>query len=77
MFVNLLLPWFLCKHFLARGSDWHACWEKETAFFDVKRSRAWVMTGRMTHTAHHRGQLLAMLRMLGPRRTVRPPIRAG
>ena len=23
------------------------------------------MTRRMTHTAHHRGQLLAMLRMLG------------
>ena len=27
--------------------------------------RAWVMTRRMTHTAQHRGQLLAMLRMLG------------
>ena len=40
-------------------------WESETAFFDVRRSRAWVMTRRMTHTAHHRGQLLAMLRMLG------------
>jgi hypothetical protein len=25
----------------------------------------WVMTRRMTHTAHHRGQLLALLRMLG------------
>jgi uncharacterized damage-inducible protein DinB len=42
-----------------------AWWEGETAFFDVRRSRAWVMTRRMTHTAHHRGQLLAMLRMLG------------
>jgi uncharacterized damage-inducible protein DinB len=42
-----------------------AWWEAETAFFDVRRSRAWVMTRRMTHTAHHRGQLLAMLRMLG------------
>jgi hypothetical protein len=40
-------------------------WEGETTFFDVQRSRAWVMTRRMTHTAHHRGQLLAMLRMLG------------
>jgi len=40
-------------------------WEAETSFFDVRRSRAWVMTRRMTHTAHHRGQLLAMLRMLG------------
>ena len=42
-----------------------AWWEADTTFFDVRRSRAWVMTRRMTHTAHHRGQLLAMLRMLG------------
>jgi uncharacterized damage-inducible protein DinB len=42
-----------------------AWWEAETAFFDVRRSRAWVMTRRMTHTAHHRGQQLALLRMLG------------
>ena len=40
-------------------------WEEKTDFFDVRRSRAWVMTRRMTHTSHHRGQLLAMLRMLG------------
>jgi uncharacterized damage-inducible protein DinB len=40
-------------------------WEAETTFFDVRRSRAWVMTRRMTHTSHHRGQLMAMLRMLG------------
>ena len=40
-------------------------WESETTFFDIRRSRAWVMTRRMTHTAHHRGQLLALLRMLG------------
>jgi uncharacterized damage-inducible protein DinB len=40
-------------------------WEGETQFFDVKRSRAWVMTRRLTHTSHHRGQQMAMLRMLG------------
>jgi len=40
-------------------------WESETNFFDVKRSRAWVMTRRLTHTSHHRGQQMAMLRMLG------------
>ena len=40
-------------------------WEGETSFFDVKRSRAWVMTRRLTHTSHHRGQQMAMLRMLG------------
>ncbi len=41
--------------------DW---WEQLTAFFDVSRSRAWVMTRRLTHTSHHRGQQMAMLRML-------------
>lgn len=40
-------------------------WAELTAFFDVQRSRAWVMTRRLTHTAHHRGQQMAMLRMLG------------
>jgi uncharacterized damage-inducible protein DinB len=40
-------------------------WEGNTKFFDVTRSRAWVMTRRLTHTSHHRGQLMAMLRMLG------------
>jgi uncharacterized damage-inducible protein DinB len=40
-------------------------WEEPVAFFDVRRSRAWVMTRRLTHTSHHRGQQMAMLRMLG------------
>src|SRR4029079_3327168 len=40
-------------------------WEAPTKFFDVERSRAWVMTRRLTHTSHHRGQQMAMLRMLG------------
>ena len=42
-----------------------AWWEAEVNFFEVQRSRAWVMVRRMTHTSHHRGQLMAMLRMLG------------
>src|ERR1700688_2089560 len=42
-----------------------AWWEENAKFFDVQRSRAWVMTRRMTHTSHHRGQLMAILRMLG------------
>jgi uncharacterized damage-inducible protein DinB len=46
----------------AKAEDW---WESETTFFDVKRSMAWVMTRRIAHTAHHRGQQMAMLRMLG------------
>jgi uncharacterized damage-inducible protein DinB len=40
-------------------------WEELTTFFDVRRSKAWVMTRRLTHTSHHRGQQMAMLRMLG------------
>lgn len=39
-------------------------WEGETVFFDVPRSRLWVMTRRLTHTAHHRGQQTTLLRML-------------
>ncbi len=42
-----------------------AWWETETTFFDVNRTRAWVIVRRMTHTSHHRGQLTTMLRMLG------------
>jgi uncharacterized damage-inducible protein DinB len=40
-------------------------WEAETKFFDVPRTRAWVLTRRIAHTAHHRGQQMAMLRMFG------------
>ena len=47
-----------------RGKD-DEWWEDETSFFDVKRSPAWVMVRRIAHTSHHRGQLMAMLRMLG------------
>ena len=39
-------------------------WEEEVQFFDTRRSRAWVMVRRIAHTSHHRGQLIAMLRML-------------
>src|SRR5579872_2104570 len=40
-------------------------WEGNATFFDVQRSRVWIMTRRIAHTSHHRGQLMAMLRMLG------------
>ena len=39
--------------------------EEETQFFDVRRSRAWVLTRRFTHSAHHRGQLTVYLRLWG------------
>ena len=41
-----------------------AFWEQEVLFFDTPRSRAWIMVRRVAHTAHHRGQQMAMLRML-------------
>jgi uncharacterized damage-inducible protein DinB len=46
----------------AKDESW---FESETQFFNVKRSMAWVLTRRIAHTAHHRGQQMAMLRMLG------------
>ena len=41
-----------------------AFWEQEVMFFDAPRTRAWIMVRRVAHTAHHRGQQMAMLRML-------------
>ena len=46
----------------AEPAEWFA---GATRFFDVTRSRAWVLTRRLAHSAHHRGQLTAYLRLLG------------
>jgi uncharacterized damage-inducible protein DinB len=46
----------------AKDETW---WEDQARFFDVTRSRAWIITRRLNHTAHHRGQQMAILRMLG------------
>jgi uncharacterized damage-inducible protein DinB len=46
----------------AQPAEWFA---GETRFFDVPRSRAWVLTRRIAHSAHHRGQLTTYLRLLG------------
>jgi len=42
----------------------HAWWEQEVAFFDVQKSRAWVLVRRVAHTAHHRGEQTTLLRLL-------------
>jgi hypothetical protein len=42
-----------------------AWWEQHAPFFEMSRPRTWIMTRRIAHTAHHRGQQLAFLRMLG------------
>jgi uncharacterized damage-inducible protein DinB len=47
-----------------RGKE-NSWWEAEARFFDVMKAHAWIVTRRLTHTAHHRGQQMAMLRMLG------------
>ncbi|MCF6159067.1 MAG: damage-inducible protein DinB [wastewater metagenome] len=46
----------------AKNKAW---WEEEVPFFDVRRLRTWVMTRRIAHSSHHRGQLTIMLRILG------------
>jgi len=46
----------------AKSDQW---WREEAGFFDVTRSRAWIFTRRLTHSAHHRGQLVVYLRFLG------------
>jgi uncharacterized damage-inducible protein DinB len=40
-----------------------AWFEEDVAFFDVPKSRSWVLVRRFTHSAHHRGQLSAHLRL--------------
>jgi len=39
--------------------------EDAVPFFDVSRSRAWILVRRVAHSAHHRGQLITYLRVLG------------
>lgn len=45
-----------------RPPEWFV---EEAAFFDVRRSRAWILLRRIAHSAHHRGQLTVYLRLLG------------
>ena len=51
------------KRLAALQTKDEAWFEGMTKFFDVERSRAWVIVRRLTHTSHHRGQQMAMLRM--------------
>ena len=49
--------------FLAsRHAEW---WLENAAFFDVRRTRAWIFWRRVLHTAHHRTQLTVYLRVMG------------
>lgn len=42
-----------------------AWWEEVVTFFDVQKSRAWILVRRVAHTAHHRGEQATLLRILG------------
>jgi uncharacterized damage-inducible protein DinB len=53
------------KRLAALDASREPWWEEVVGFFDTRRSRAWIMVRRIAHTAHHRGQQAAMLRMLG------------
>src|SRR5579864_7935466 len=44
-----------------KNEEW---WEGETKFFDVAGTRLWLLTRRLNHTSHDRGQQTALLRML-------------
>ncbi|MCU0621884.1 MAG: DinB family protein [Gemmatimonadales bacterium] len=46
----------------ARPAEWFA---EPADFFGVPRSRAWILVRRIAHSAHHRGQLTAYLRIRG------------
>ena len=39
-------------------------WREMTKFFEVERARSWIMLRRLTHSAHHRAQLVVYLRLL-------------
>src|SRR6266550_8772155 len=42
-----------------------AWWQETVKFFDVERPKSWIMLRRLTHSAHHRAQLVVYLRLLG------------
>ena len=41
-----------------------AWWQEVVPFFEVPRERAWIVVRRIAHSAHHRGQQTALLRMI-------------
>jgi len=63
--LNFLETYAACsgQRLAALSTKPDAWFEDEVAFFDVPRSRGWVLVRRYTHSAHHRGQLSAYLRL--------------
>jgi uncharacterized damage-inducible protein DinB len=64
--------WFIERYALCSGDrlaqmgtkddQW---FEQQASFFDGGRSRAWILTRRLLHSAHHRAQLQTCLRAWG------------
>jgi uncharacterized damage-inducible protein DinB len=65
--ANFIATYAACsaERLAALGGKDDAWFEAMTMFFEVERSRAWVLVRRFTHSAHHRGQLNAYLREWG------------
>jgi uncharacterized damage-inducible protein DinB len=53
------------RRLTALGHTKEPWWEERVRFFDVSRSRAWILTRRIAHTSHHRGQLIAIAQDAG------------
>lgn len=53
---------FRHEHLMKKADAW---WEQEAPFFELQKPRTWILTRRIAHTAHHRGQQTTLLRMLG------------
>jgi uncharacterized damage-inducible protein DinB len=45
-----------------KAEEW---WRDTAKFFEVERPKSWIMLRRLTHSAHHRAQLVVYLRLLG------------
>ena len=45
-----------------KSEEW---WREPAKFFEVERPKSWIMLRRLTHSAHHRAQLVVYLRLLG------------
>lgn len=44
-----------------KDEEWFS---EEAKFFEVSRTRSWIVLRRLTHSAHHRAQLIVYLRLL-------------
>ena len=53
------------KHLALLRSKDETWFGEETKFFEVPRTRSWIVLRRLTHSAHHRAQLTVYLRLLG------------